>query len=265
MQLWTIPVEIIYYFFIPIICLCFKLASCRSDLKAVFLVALSILCYAGCNYNILGMDEATYAQNPNYNRNIRTCFMLTVFVFVTGSLIGFLLHSIQQVASIQKFLDWKYIQLLISLLSIVQFCQAYKYSMWPKGEVWLSSMHIPGFQWGVFLFLLLLNSSKWNLFVAYLENDSNLQVFGKYSFGVYLNHYVAIYLISKPSSPLSWINKQYEVPEKLAMILFLMYCVGWLWYSLLEKPLIILANELCKRLENKFNSYQLLPSLKDQS
>lgn len=249
MHLWTIPIEVTYYFFIPVICILFKLASQVPFLKGLFLTTLSLLCYVGCNYNIIGMTKELYEAN-NRSRVIFTCFRLTIFVFLTGSLIGFLLHSIRNSAFLNNVLKWKSIQLILSILSIVQFCRAYACTMWPQGEPFMNFIHMPGFQWALFLLLLLLNSAKWNMFVFFFENDRNLQMLGKYSFGMYLNHHIGIYMISKTKSGASYINDRFGVPEKLVMIVCFLYPVGWLWYILLEKPMIVWANKACGRIES---------------
>lgn len=139
--------------------------------------------------------------------------------------------------------------MLISLFSIIQFCRAYAYTMWPEGERFLTFIHMPGFQWALFLLLLLLNSAEWNVFVAYLEKDSNLQTMGKYSYGMYLLHHIGIYLVSKTSMGRSLINERLQVPEKLVMIVSFVYFLGWLWYIFLEKPIIVWANKACERLD----------------
>jgi hypothetical protein len=44
-----------------------------------------------------------------------------------------------------------------------------------------------------------------------------------------------------------------HVPEKLILVLFLNFFVGWAWYVALEKPLMDFANKLCRSWEQKLN------------
>lgn len=250
-QLWSIPVEIMYYAIIPFICLTFKLASRNSATKTVFLSALALLCYMGCNYNL------TQVTGREYGRArfvwILTAFKLTFFVFLTGSLVGFLLHSIRASQVLSAILKRNLVQAAISLLSVIQFVRAYNASRYPVGEIYMTYIHIPGFQWAIFLFLLLLNNSaKWNPFVAWLESSANLQHFGKYSFGTYLNHYVVIYPIT-----LTEVGRVFAqrvgFSETIVVIVCCVYWVGWAWYVVLEKRMIVLANKICQRLVDASN------------
>jgi peptidoglycan/LPS O-acetylase OafA/YrhL len=251
MHLWTIPIEIIYYFIIPIICLACKAASSRAISKAVFVIGLTVFSYLGCNYNL---TELTQDEVNRYKyKGIVTSFKLTAFIFVSGSLIGILVHNMQENSVCNTLLKWNAVQLGISLLSMNQFARAYKTSMWKVGDDYLTFIHIPGFQWAIFLFLLIIGNSKWNPFVALLEKSLNLQKCGKYSFGIYLNHLIVIFLVDKWDH-INWMS----MPEKTVIVLFVVYLTGWLWYFVFEKNLIILANRFCEFLVKKSNKYQIL-------
>lgn len=246
-HLWTIPVEIIYYLIIPAVCLAFKSASRSPVSKAAFLSGLAILCYLGCHYNL---TQLTLNEYKLYKyKSVLLHFKMSLFVFLSGSLIAFILHSTHSNKFCSTLLKRDLIQLAISVLSAIQFTQAYSISMRPKGDLYMSFLHIPGFQWALFLLLLLLsNSAKWNPFVAFLENSVNLQNFGKYSFGIYLNHYAVILPIAY-----SDLGKRYiqglAFPEKISIVWFCVYLIGWAWYAVLEKRLIVLGNKVCERLD----------------
>lgn len=259
-HLWSIPVEILYYFIIPFICLAFKLSSQRSATKALFLSLLTVICYMGCNYNVLKM---TSAESGGKYSSILTAFRLSVFVFLSGSLIGLLIHSVHSSQMLSAVIKRNPVQMAISVLSIIQFKRAYVISMWPEGEGYMTYIHVPGFQWAILLLLLLLNNAaKFNPFIAFLVNSVNLQNFGKFSFGTYLNHFVVINFFKVTDFK---IFDYKEFPERLVLVVFLVYLVGWAWYVILEKRMIIVANKLCDRLVDKSNKYKAIVDTKNKT
>lgn len=248
-HLWSIPVEIIYYFIIPVICLSFKLASQRSDTKIIFLSLLTALCYMGCNYNLTQM---TNQLNSDRYTDTAIAFRISFFVFVSGSLVGFLLHSVHSNQILNEILKRNLVQIAISALSVIQFKRAYVCSNWSEGEEYMTILHVPGFQWAILLLLLLLNNSaKFNPLVAFFVNSVNLQNFGKFSFGTYLNHFIVIFFFKYTDFK---IFDYKGFPEKLVMVVFLVYLVGWAWYVTLEKRMITVANKLCERLVDKYKA-----------
>lgn len=143
-HLWTIAIEIMYYFIIPAIRLAFKVASQRSTTKIGFMSVLTVLCYLGCNYNLTRVDLKEY-HDYRYSA-VLTCFKLSFFVFLSGSLIALLLHSIHMDRTLSAMLKQNKVQLAISILSHIQFTRAYKISMWPQGDKVMIYMHVPGFE-----------------------------------------------------------------------------------------------------------------------
>lgn len=205
-------------------------------------------------------DNKTFYVGPQGIRNITVNFKMTIFVFLTGSMMGFLLHTMEQVEFLNKSLKRVPFQIMISVLSIVQFWRAHTVSMEPPPkEHWVTYIHLPGFQWALFLFLLLLSSPKWNPFVAFLEKSLILCDFGKYSFGIYLHHYWLILVFYHTDLGKSIIAQgRFGLEGKIVLVVFIIYLIGRLWYFSLEKPLMILANKGCERLETKWNDYKPL-------
>lgn len=87
-QLWSIPVKIMYHAIIPFICLTFKLALRNSTTKTVFFSVLNM----GCNFNLTQVTGREYGRASFVW--ILTGFKLMFFVFLLGSLVGFLWHCI---------------------------------------------------------------------------------------------------------------------------------------------------------------------------
>ena len=250
-HLWSIAVEIKYYFAIPVICLAFRIASKKLILKGAFLISLTTLCYYGCNYNLTRIGSE-YNGSTRYTDG-SLIVRITIFVFLSGTTVGLLIHSIQKSSQLNYLLKLNTTQIVLSVMSMYQFTRGLTYSIWPgtaSNEEYMTYIHMPGFQWAIFMFLLLLSSSRWNPFVAFLENSVNLQKFGKYSFGIYLLHLIAIEDI-KSNPHLKFVKDMTFMPMKLVILFVCIYNIGWLWYVLIEKNMIILASRLCRRLELK--------------
>ena len=92
---------------------------------------------------------------------------------------------------------------------------------------------------------LLSNKFSKNLLVNFFEIKI-LRNFGKFSFGIYLFHPSAIYLVSILEPYFRIIN--FRNFFTILSILF-SYFGGFLFYHLIEKHLVYFANYLCLKLE----------------
>ena len=127
MHLWTIPIEIIYYFIIPLMCLAYKSASAiHPAAQAAFLTLLGLLTHHGCNHNLLQMREQDYATIFQGRRHIAVNFQLAVFVFVAGTWIALALHAVNGAPLLRSILKRLEVQLILGCLSLVQFGRAYQ-------------------------------------------------------------------------------------------------------------------------------------------
>lgn len=87
-----------------------------------------------------------------------------------------------------------------------------------------------------------------NLLVMFFNNRI-MKSFGKYSFGIYLLHSSVIYLLQ---------FNHYLIYSRLRVIAIVLvsYLFGFIFYHVLEKHLISLANLICVKLETLFKQNQ---------
>ncbi len=242
-HLWTISIEIQYYFAIPIGCLLVHMINKKSNSAIKFTVYLILLlaCWYGSYNNAFGLTEQQI-QKEMYIV-ISTNMKLAFFVFFAGSVLGLFYYEIEQANLLSHpfHTSWRLQQTLHAASFIWMF---YVYRTSSSSFQMLSR---PGFLWTIFIFLILVSSSEVNLIKKYLERSSLLQSFGKYSFGVYLLHPFVIFLFLKNEFILN-ARKDLRTCELYGLVLFISYALGYLWYHWLEKHCIKLANKACLRL-----------------
>jgi len=251
-HLWTIPPEICYYLIIPVICLVFNAIS-YNDVKHLkkflFLSVHSIFCTLGCNYNIQNIPDADLKDDltrlQGMHTSLQTGFSLSVFVFLTGSLLAFLLHTMLSLEPAKKLLEHRVVQWLLEISSFFALFTAYHASVYDT-RINYGILSKAGFKWAIFLFLLLISSSQ-NRLKHFLENSSFLASCGKYSFGIYLLHLAFIFFATYCES-LKMLRRLSE-PEFEFVFIVVCFFLGKVWFELLERRMIDLANRICKSLE----------------
>ncbi len=251
-HLWTIPPEICYYLIIPVICLVFNAVSyndVKHSRKFLFLSVHSICCTLGCNFNIQHIpdtdlkDDSTTLQGMHTSP--QTGFRLSVFVFLTGSLLAFVFHTMLSLEHAKRLLEHRTVQWILEIGSVLALFAAYHTSVYDT-QINYSVLSKAGFRWAIVLFLLLISSSQ-NRLKNFLENSSFLASCGKYSFGIYLLHLAFIFFATYCES--LKILRRLSEPEYEFVFIAVCFFLGKLWYQLLEKRMIDLANRICKSLE----------------
>ena len=106
----------------------------------------------------------------------------------------------------------------------------------------------PGIFWSLSLFMALLNTESKNMIVNCFNKCQFLKSCGKFSFGMYLLHPAAIQFV---------FTFRFIVKLRLAVVLsvVLSYIFGLIFYYVLEKHLIKLANYLCEKLDSLSNKH----------
>ena len=250
-HLWTISIEIYYYFFIPILCILFvRFNLLKKQYKIQVLFLFVIICYYGSFYNLFGVSDEIIGKEMYIV--ISTNMKLSFFVFLSGSVLGLIYHAIENNGSvIEPIMKNIFLQRVLNLTSILWCLYAYRKSLYNGGHYKILSG--PGFLWAVFLIILLLSDSEKNLIKKFLEKSSVLKSFGKFSFGVYLLHPLVIFICLKTDLVLTFIRSNLRSPELYAIILFISYLLGYLWYRFVEEPMINQANKICHNLIDYFN------------
>jgi len=175
----------------------------------------------------------------------QTGFRLSVFVFLTGSLLAFVFHTMLSLEHAKRLLEHRTVQWILEIGSVLALFAAYHTSVYDT-QINYSVLSKAGFRWAIVLFLLLISSSQ-NRLKHFLENSSFLASCGKYSFGIYLLHLAFIFFATYCES-LKMLRKLSE-PELEFVFIGVCFFFGRLWYQLLERRMIDLANRICKSLE----------------
>ena len=255
-HLWTISIEIYYYFIIPIFCTIFiRFKLRKSEHKIRILILLIFLCYCGSYYNLFNLSDEIIGKEMYIL--ISTNMKLAFFVFLSGSVLGLIYHVIENEETfVESMMKNIFLQKMLNFISILWCLYAYRKSIYYDGHYKLLSG--PGFLWAIFLFILLLSNSEQNVLKKYLENNAILKKFGKFSFGVYLLHPLVIFIFSDTDFILKFIRSNMRSPEVYGAILFISYLLGYLWFLLVEEPLIKRANKICHNLANYLDNTDLI-------
>lgn len=101
----------------------------------------------------------------------------------------------------------------------------------------------PAVIWSISLYMALLTSSSNNPLVKFYKFKF-FRNCGKYSFGIYLFHPAVIHLVAS--------NYLYFSLFKFRVVfsILILYLFGFLFYHLLEKHLVRLANYICSKLDS---------------
>jgi peptidoglycan/LPS O-acetylase OafA/YrhL len=246
-HLWTIPIEINYYFFIPIICILY-LGLYRANKRVLYSILIICICLAP--YHLKHNLFFKFPRNP-FVVNMGDFRAPTFSTFLCGSLLAFTFLSYENEISrkkiCQKIIASKFVQILLNLLTTSMIIYSFRseylrdnnggegnYYYWYKG----------GLFWAVAIFLLLLSSNEYS-YGRMFFNIKLLKKFGIYSYGIYLLHPAAIRLAERIKSEYKLINFKNSY-EFFALIAFLSFSIGFLFYVLIERNMITIATYLCK-------------------
>ena len=263
-HLWTIPVEVYYYFIIPFICLGVDAVLKRLQNNFQRLAFTSFLVLAtifAINRNLFSLTESQIQKGFYLDTNIN--MKVTFFVFVEGSLLAVVyLYFEKYLSESHKFIqNSKVAQHLLNLITLAWFVYCYKQSpLFVQKSRDFDSFSKPGLMWSIFLLLNLMSSSSFNYVKFFLETSEALLNCGKYSFGMYLLHPIAILVFFENSK----LKNSCTTCELFGLILLMAYFFGFLWFHLVEKQMIKLADICCELADDYFhkiyNSLQLKTS-----
>ena len=224
--LWTIPPEIRYYFFIPL------LAFLTHKLQRFFAIWISviIICMACTQWFDI------YGQKCVYIEFNRERLSLSFQIFLIGSLIGLIYCKIQQINY-----EFRYLQrfrVCITYACIIMLLNGVRQSTYYYEKYKYSCQFTYGFYWSIFIFLMLFaEKSNFTEFINYRVFKS----YGKYSFGIYLLHHDA-FMIAR------LLYKDMSGLEFIFLTLCFSYLIGMLFFHIVEVPSMNLGNHLIRKL-----------------
>jgi len=246
-HLWTIPLEISYYFVIPLICLTFLLVYKTS--KKLWYALLTFCIYL--SYFYLEHDLFYYfPQNPFVHdpHNFRAP---TFSIFLCGSLLAFIYLTYENELLPKTACNWvissRVFQILLNLpaISLILYCfrseylradetGEHRYMFWYKGA----------FVWSIVILLLLLSSNEFSIGRMFF-NVKLMKKFGTYSYGIYLWHPTAIKMTQRLNFDYKLINAK-NAYEYYFFIALISYLLGYFFYVLIERNMIRIATYLCQ-------------------
>lgn len=170
-------------------------------------------------------------------------------IFFSGSLIAILFYKMEKSALLDYLRNKRFIQNGVSLFIILLFVFGVRSfsEFWQKDfdptslEAFSIKSYIySGLYWAFTMFLMLIGAPN---FVTNIFSTSKfLKYCGKFSFGIYLLHPMCMTIIKENIQMKSFI-------EFILLIVIFSFIVGYLFFLFIENQLMLLANQLCKRIE----------------
>jgi peptidoglycan/LPS O-acetylase OafA/YrhL len=233
-HLWTIPCEIRYYFFIPIICIIIA-KSGKHWFVLWLLISLSI--YFNQKINPFQFNGYDYHHWNGYKLWPRFT------IFLMGTQLGILYFNFLKIPNLLKCFNNSYFKHFMSILLIPLFILQFRYFSTAYGR---PSQFQGALYQTIMIFVMLFAQAQGP--ISTLFNSWLLQTCGKYSFGIYLFHPMVIEIFIRLRQFYS-LTFRFQF-ESIFVIFFTTYLVGMIWFFILENFLIKLANKICKKIQN---------------
>ncbi len=232
-HLWTIAPEIKYYFCIPFVCLIGKRFG-------RFLFAYLILCCIWLYYN---EQRNFFGLTINDLDNIKGSRLKPRFaVFFYGSTAGIALCLIESSSIVKSIVNNELARLVLGALSMYTFYYGVRY----RNGFYLNNLatyqleSLSAFVWSSFI--LLLSAGHPNFTSRLFGDNGFMRNCGKYSFGMYLLHPIAIHLVTTHFQPMIQ-------TAAFVCVTLISYFQAFWFFTLIEDPLVKLANRICKLLD----------------
>jgi peptidoglycan/LPS O-acetylase OafA/YrhL len=243
-HLWTIPPEIKYYFFIPIICI-FSVKYGRYW-TIIWLLSSSLIVYIDI------VNPFSFPSEFSFDEGLSSRFLL----FFAGSQLAILFFYLEKQTTLREYLNgtntMKYVlSMSLNILFVAQF---------PLFKDFSDKNGVISAKYQALLIFILLYVDKANS-ITRLLNSYYLRTCGRYSFGIYLLHPIIIQAFREVARISSdYIPKPYHTYAfgfaltKVPIVVGLTYFVASIWFKMLENRLIRSANNLSKSIDLNFNN-----------
>lgn len=237
-HLWTIAPEIKYYFFIPL----FSYAThLMSRVWYVWDILLLISIYSIENYKLFSYFNGMV----NFNLDRGYLFLTRFTVFYLGSLIAVFYFRLKS-SYLFKYTENNLIKHILGIVSMVFYLGGmiiwspfYNKQLNFDGHTFKAALY-----WSFVLVLMLLGAPN---FFTDIFNCRYLKYGGKFSFGIYLFHPAALLYIRAYIKDKNYYKGNYEL---LIYAIIASYFLGFLFYYLMENPLMKLGHYVCNRISS---------------
>jgi peptidoglycan/LPS O-acetylase OafA/YrhL len=244
-HLWTIPIEIKYYFFIPII----SFVSVKSGKYWIILWLFSSLFVIYVEiFNSFSLTPDVYSDG---NVGLGPRFT----IFFSGSLLAIIFFNFENIPAARAFTIKPRIRILLSIslniLFLGQFL-LFSYKIYLLDLSYFKHSYISAI-YQVSMILLLLYVNETNT-VAKFYSSYFLRTSGHYSFGIYLFHATVIHIFKTSANfiPIAYHKYIFQFSFQRAFVVVgLSYLCGLIWFYAVENSLIKVASKLSKLIDAK--------------
>ena len=229
-HIWTMPVEIKFYFFIP------PLAYIFSNIYKKKLI-IWIIYLLNFTYMIIVTQFSLFSVGDFYDV---AKFEPYIPIFLIGSILAVLYIHLEHSKRLELLNQYKIFNYLVSLICTVIFVCLCRF------QGWFNSDRNNGFICASFmsLLLLLMLIVPTNLLNQFLSQIKTFYIFGKYSYGVYLFH------INCRNE-----TKKFEAimtSDQFVLYIILSLIFGILFFHIIENNSIKLARICINKVNNHF-------------
>lgn len=260
-HLASIPPECFYYCLIPPICLLFRIVDTNDpmNIKKITCCVLSAsACLYCCNQNVLSVPFAVESTKEKPVISMIDLKRITIFVFLTGSVLGLSWHTIERVEVACMIIKNQFVQFGIWMLSFVVSWHAYNLCYIGHNGGAFMKYSTSAFPWAFFMLIhfLLCSEKRLPSIKSLLEKTHYLKKCGMYSFGMYMHHPSVICLFKQTTFEAKIeqaIGRNLHTVERYGLAICIAYVISALWFRWVEKAMMNLANKIvCKKVSEKF-------------
>lgn len=232
-HLWTIPVELFYYFWIPIVCLPCLFQYKRTSL--LFIIFLLIVTHVSWNLN--EFHAKFNLSNGTFYVFMKVCLP----VLLEGSLMAAVYFYLQEFAE-YSFNRFSYLNNFCCIVLVLVGMRLNE----RMAVIGKSFFQIPSLIWMLVLFLM--SVSQENLIRVYmLEKNWILMRLATYSYGLYLWHPISIDLVNL-------LNDKFRIKiifyfDMLLVEILVCLLFSYFFYVFVEKKSINLGHRICRAID----------------
>lgn len=227
-HLWTVPIEIKYYYFIPIFCFVCYLFKRFWYVYIFISVALVTYLYS----------KVISYQPDDVDTNTSNKLIPRFPMFFCGSIVAVLYYHFEKADNtiLKKIIFSRIIQFLIFLITLPLGMYGFRFlcTYFNKNLEFYEAGSTPSVYFSGFLFLMLIGAP--NPFTQVFSRNYILEFYGKYSFGVYLLHPWC--LLVKTYQEFNYVTQT----ELVFVTLLLSGFAGFVFFYLIENPCMKIGN-----------------------